>query len=110
MTITKIPPEFEVRYRDRVADCSESSEGWAPAEATARAHELMREGARGIRVMRRPAGGCRCDWALYLRVGPAWCGLRRLFLGFRCGDSPLASREARRAVRRDSVKHPGGCR
>ena len=110
MTITRIPPEFEVRYRDRGADCSESSEGWTAAEAVGRAHELMREGAHGIRVMRRQAGGCDCDWALYLRVGPAWCGLRRLFLGFRCGDAAFSSPETRRSVRRDAVKHPGGCR
>lgn len=111
MTITRIPAEFKVCHRIRGGTYSESSvPDWTPAEAVERAHEMMREGARGIRIMRRPAGGCECDWAPYLKVGPVSCWLRRLVLGFCCDDASRGGAETRRAVRRDAVKHPGGCR
>jgi hypothetical protein len=109
VTLTRIPAEFKVCYRERGAACSESTEGWTPAEAVERAHEMMREGARGVAIMRRMPGGCECDWALYLRVGPVLCWLRRLILGFRCGQQAWGTSESRRAVRRDALKHPGGC-
>ncbi|HEY1668476.1 MAG TPA: hypothetical protein VGG54_22525 [Trebonia sp.] len=82
-SVIRIPAEFEVRWRHRGTTCRESSEDWTRLDAVSRAHELVAEGARGIRVMRRPVGGCCCDWRLYVKVGRLWCWLRRR-IGIRC--------------------------
>jgi hypothetical protein len=44
VTLTRIPAEFQIRYRERGAACSESTEGWTPAEA--------------VDALKRP-GGCK---------------------------------------------------